>query len=61
MQSENDAPVVERRAQSHREINSLVETRTDTLAISEQQHTCNLYWFSIWSYCKIPTGDTVTL
>lgn len=33
MQSENQAPVVERRAQSHREIRSLVETRTDTLAL----------------------------
>jgi regulator of sigma D len=35
MQSDNEAPVkvVERRAQSHREINALVETRTDTLSL----------------------------
>lgn len=33
MQSENQTPVVERRARSHREISSLVETRTDTLAL----------------------------
>jgi len=33
MQSENNAPVVERRVQSHREISSLVETRTDTLSL----------------------------
>ena len=33
MQSENQAPVVERRKQSHREIRSLVETRTDTLSL----------------------------
>jgi regulator of sigma D len=33
MQSKSDAPVVERRAQSHREIGTLVESRTDTLAL----------------------------
>ena len=34
MQSDKDTPAfVERRAQSHREIDSLVETRTDTLAL----------------------------
>ena len=33
MQSENNPSFVERRAQSHREINSLVETRTDTLSL----------------------------
>ena len=33
MQPENEAPVVERRAQSHREIGALVESRTDTLAL----------------------------
>ncbi|MGD8560674.1 MAG: Rsd/AlgQ family anti-sigma factor [Gammaproteobacteria bacterium] len=33
MQSETEAPVVERRAQSHREISALVESRTDTLAL----------------------------
>ena len=33
MQSKSDAPVVERRAQSHREIGALVESRTDALAL----------------------------
>lgn len=33
MQSNSDAPVVERRAQSQREIGALVESRTGTLAI----------------------------
>ncbi|WP_455366186.1 Rsd/AlgQ family anti-sigma factor [Kaarinaea lacus] len=33
MQSNSDAPMVERRAQSHREIGALVESRTDTLAL----------------------------
>lgn len=33
MQSENETQFVERRAQSHREISALVETRTDTLAL----------------------------
>ncbi|MCI0506609.1 MAG: sigma D regulator [Gammaproteobacteria bacterium] len=33
MQSKSNAPKVERRAQSHREIGTLVESRTDTLAL----------------------------
>ena len=33
MQSKNDAPVVERRAQSQREIGALVESRNDTLSL----------------------------
>jgi len=33
MQSENEAQVLERRAQSHREIGALVESRTDTLSL----------------------------
>jgi len=33
MQSDNDSQFVERRAQSHREIDALVDTRTDTLSL----------------------------